>query len=231
MQQQLGLCAVLVCLAACGSAATDVGAEAAAPERESHPAQDAPPKSPPFRTFKAFRQKQRAPPRSLVRHPDVAKYGNLVSGVLLLCSGPLALQGSAGDGSALKTALLAFWVSTFGTMLMLQELKLPQVRRWFRRNFRFLATSGGRLLFSLCAATMAIASGPHGRLPAAATLVTGWFSSLTRRKPGRPVTASGRPAAAALRINNVLPTAAATHEAAATGGGEGEEMHPGLDAM
>ena len=231
------LCSLL--LASAYESAVEVGHEAA------HPQEVAPRKA--ARTargrgsfrFKPFGRHGRSGPelsvpvRSLAAHPDFVRATNLLSGLLLLCSGPLALRGGVSGSSKLQAVLLGGWVSMFGAMIMLQELQLPRgcgaaqlksFKRWLRRNFRFLATSGGRLLFCSCAATMAVVSGPHGRVPAAATLAAGWYSSLARRKHGRPVTAgaphSAAAAAAALRIDH-------PHSAAAPGKEEGAEPRRG----
>jgi hypothetical protein len=60
------------------------------------------------------------------------------------------------------------------------ELRLAPVQRWLRRNFGFLFSGSGRKGLLLCAATMSLATGPMGALPALATLGNAWLGAKAR---------------------------------------------------
>mmetsp|Transcript_28296 Transcript_28296/g.59474 ORF Transcript_28296/g.59474 Transcript_28296/m.59474 type:complete len:237 (+) Transcript_28296:264-974(+) len=113
---------------------------------------------------------------------SAARAANIASATLLLLCAPQALQAGVLGGGALRNVLLSSWASAFGALLMLRELRLRPVQRWMRRNFRFLTTQSGSLAVSLCASSMALASGPRGILPGVATLGSAWFAAAVRRR-------------------------------------------------
>merc|ERR1740139_1341175 len=94
------------------------------------------------------RQRPRPRPRPKGRNPVVrdmrpavqrwARPANVANGALLLLSGlPVAMRGGLLNLQPIGV-LLGGWVSLFGMLLLLVEVRLKPVRDWLRRNFGFL---------------------------------------------------------------------------------------------
>lgn len=94
---------------------------------------------------------------------------NIANGGLLLTAAPLALRGSLWGFALFRDALLCVWLSAFGGILILSEIQLPWVKRWLRKHLRIMTSCSGRTVLLLCAASVALASGPFAALPAALT--------------------------------------------------------------
>ena len=119
----------------------------------------------------------------------VSHLADLANGAMLLLSGPLALRNGIASMAAARNVLLGGWLSSFGAAILLVESRIPFIYRWLRRDMRLLTTDAGRLALLLCAATMSLASGPSGALPALLTLGNAYYGSHVRRttpKPRRP---------------------------------------------
>ena len=113
------------------------------------------------------------------RRAVVARAGriaNVLNGAMLTMSAPIALRAPVG-ALAFRNLLLGGWLSAFGGLLLALELRVPLVQRLIRRHFRFVTSSSGRTALMLCAATMALASGPSGALAALATTANAVYSS------------------------------------------------------
>ncbi|KAL1514713.1 hypothetical protein AB1Y20_003800 [Prymnesium parvum] len=108
-----------------------------------------------------------------------------VNGAMLMLSAPLALRNGVTSVTALRNVLLGGWISAFGAAIVIVESRLPFIQRWLRRDMRVLTTDTGRLMLLLCAATMAMASGPAGLVPAGVTFGNAFFGARLRRKSPR----------------------------------------------
>ncbi|KAL3917391.1 MAG: hypothetical protein SGPRY_006422 [Prymnesium sp.] len=76
------------------------------------------------------------------------------NGLMLMLSAPLALRSGIASVTAVRNILLGGWVSGFGAMIIIVEMRIPLIQRWLRRDMRVLTTDLGRLMLLLCAATI-----------------------------------------------------------------------------
>ena len=96
-------------------------------------------------------------PGQLRRLRRAADAGN---GALLLLSAPMQFRiVGLGGLAAIRGLVMSFWLSLLGTLLLVDQVRLPFLRRWLRRHFRFVTTSSGRVTLQLFAATIALTSG------------------------------------------------------------------------
>ena len=117
-------------------------------------------------------ERQRPRPRPAARlardmRPAVQRWArpaNVANGALLLLSGlPVAMQGGLLNLQPIGL-LLGGWVSLFGMLLLLVEVRLKPVRDWLRRNFGFLFHgSGCKAMFdSVALLVPQLLPRPHG---------------------------------------------------------------------
>ena len=138
----------------------------------------APPSRPPWKRAGAASATARPRPRPAIQR--WARSANVANGALLLLSGaPVALRAGLLHAHPVNL-LLGGWVSAFGVLVLMAELRLAPVQRWLRRNFGFLFSGGGRNGLLLCAASMSLAAGPIGALPALATVANIWIGNHAR---------------------------------------------------
>ena len=71
------------------------------------------------------------------------RWGNIVNGILLSVTGPVALAASA-FGMRLSHIVLSLYVTAFGGLLTGIELGLSPVAPWVSENLIFLTTGRGR---------------------------------------------------------------------------------------
>ena len=116
----------------------------------------------------------------------VSHVADLMNGAMLLLSAPLALRNGIASVAAARNLLLGGWLSSFGAAILLVESRIPFIHRWLRRDMRLLTTDAGRLALLLCAATMSLASGPSGAVPALITLANAYYGAHVRRTTPRP---------------------------------------------
>ena len=187
---QLRCAGLLLCAAASISATQDnIEAAAAAWERDAdsafgHEPRPQPPRAPKVGAAKRSRQRGKQVAKMSPRH--VSRMADLANGAMLLLSAPLSLRHGIASTAAVRNVLLGGWLSSFGAIILLVESRIPFIQRWLRRDARVLTTDAGRLMLLLCAATMSVASGPSGAVPALITLGNAYFGACVRRKHPAP---------------------------------------------
>jgi len=104
------------------------------------------------------------------------RWGNVVNGVLLGVTGPVALAIST-FGMKLSNVVLSLYVTGFGGLLASLELGLAPVAPWVAKNLSYLTTGNGRTALLVFAGNLVWAFGRTGLVPALLTCANAVFNA------------------------------------------------------